>query len=239
MARAKKQRRRRDWEDDIWSALIDFANAGRDFRKLVRLCLEWINGDIDDLELCRDIKAGSALDELAARYRDDMRLVLAWLSLPNGGAGAKACRFLMEHGNSITMSWTETNFRPGDNTADSMLIHEWPESIGSVVAPVCRFIKDQVDRHDLNGEPLREAIPVTMCGRPGCGRFRLIRRDRPGIVFCSNVCKASYHQSLKTNRQKADYMRQYRAGLDRQKPKTGRLVVRRGKKTGGARRGNL
>lgn len=231
MRTAKKTRaeQRYQWERQIWEALVEYANTGEKFKNLVRLGLDWINGDIDDLELCQDFKAGANLETLATRYRKGIREVLSWLSAPGiSPDAAKACWFLMDHGNRIEMTWTESDFKPND--PDSMLLLEWPEKLGSVVAPVCRFIKEQIDRHDLSGEPLRDVIPVGLCDRPGCGKFRVIKHIRPGHFFCSNICKAMFHQASKTPEERAAYMRGYRKALDRNKPKGRRLIVRRGRK---------
>ncbi len=219
MAKTKKNRaqQRREWERRIWSALVDYANTGERFETLLVACLDWIGGDADDLEECRDMQRGASLESLAVTYREGIGAVLAWLSVPQDRQRAQtACRFLMHHGNAIKMTWSDVSFDPTDK--DSMLISEWPDTIGSVVAPVCRFIKEQIERHDIMGEPLRDAIPVGMCDRPGCGKFRLMKLNRPGHFFCSNLCKATFHQASKTSEERAQYMRRYRKTLDRNKP---------------------
>jgi len=228
-----KAQQRLEWERRIWTALVEYANTGNGFETLVSESLHWIGGDGTDTELCKDVQSGASLDSLSGCYREPVRNVLTWLSAPeNRALAAKACWFLMEHGNQIKMVWSESEFNPKEK--GSMLISEWPEEIGSVISPVCKFIKDQIDRHDIAGEPLRDVIPIGMCDRPGCGKFRLIKLYRPGHFFCSNVCKATFHQASKTPKQKAKYMRDYRKTLDRNEPKGGRLIVRRGrKKTGG------
>jgi len=233
MAKTKKNRaqQRREWERRIWSALVDYANTGENnhFKTLAVDALDWIGGDADDLDECRDVKRGATLEELAARHHEDIRTMLAWLSAPQDRRRAEsACRFLMRHGNAIKMTWSDTAFDTNDK--DALLISEWPDEIGSVVAPVCRFIKDQIDRHDLMGEPLRDVIPIGMCDREGCGKFRVMKLNRPGHFFCSNLCKAKFHQAGKSSDEQAAYMRNYRKTLDRNKPVGGRLIVRRGRK---------
>jgi hypothetical protein len=228
MGAAKKTRaqQRYQWEREIWEALVEYANTGEKFKNLVGLSLDWINGDIDDLELCQDIKGGTSLETLANRYRKGIHEVLSWLSAPTTSPdAAKACWFLMNHGNLVHMAWTKAFYKPND--LDSMLIQEWPKKLGTVVAPVCKFIKEQIDRHDLGGEPLRDVIPIGICDRPGCGKFRVVKHIRPGRFFCSNLCKAMFHQSSKTPEERASYMKKYRRDLDRNKPKGGRLIVRR------------
>jgi len=232
MTRRKKSRAqlRNETEFRIWNALVDYANTGAGFRRLVIEGLEWINGVDEDLQSCADIQGGATLESLAVRYREKIRTVLTWLSNPrNDVIGNRACEIL-EQGNAIAFEWNPEN--PDPKEPDSSLILEWPSSIGSVLAPLCKFVKDQIDRHDLKGEPLRDVIPVGMCARPDCGQFRVIKLYRRGRIFCSNRCKVTFHQANRTNKEKAEYMRQYRAGLDRNKP-TKKRVGRRRSKTGG------
>ncbi|HEY2018499.1 MAG TPA: hypothetical protein VGH38_33565, partial [Bryobacteraceae bacterium] len=187
--------------------------------------LDWIGGDADDLQQSEDIKGGAKPETLAVHYREDVRTLLTWLSRPNSKAAGPACAFLMQHGNSIRYAWYQADFDPKDR--DSTLISEWPDWIGSVVAPLCRFVKDQIDRHDVDGEPLRDVIPIGLCDREGCGKFRVIQLYRPGRIFCSSLCKATFHQSRKSKNAKAEYMREYRAVTEAKPAKTGRLIVRR------------
>ena len=48
---------------------------------------------------------------------------------------------------------------PGEE-GDGILMDEWAEQCGSVIAPICKFIKKQIDRHDNDGAELREVIPI-------------------------------------------------------------------------------
>lgn len=234
MAKKSKAKSRRDWERRIWAGLVEYVNTGERFDRLVSAGLDWIGGGDDDLEQSEDIKGGAKLEALAARYREDFRTLLMWISRPeHSKAAGPACAFLMQHGNSIRYSWQQGDFNSKDR--DSALISEWPEWFGSVVAPLCRFVKDQIDRHDVDGEPLRDVIPIGLCDREGCGKFRLIQLYRPGHFFCSNLCKATYHQSHKSKKAKAQYMRKYRAMTEAKPAKMGRLIVRRK----GGKRGNV
>jgi hypothetical protein len=228
MAKKTRAQKRNEWERRIWTALVEYANTGDEFKTLVSAGLDWIGGDISDLEQCKDMK-GQTLDSLAVRYREEVRMVLAWLSAPDSALAPKACHFLMQHGSAIRMSWTEADY-----SKDSMLISEWPDEIGSVISPVCKFTKEQIDRHDLGGEPLRNVIPIGMCDR--CGKFRVMKLNRATKhFFCSDSCKVKFHQANKSLEQKAKYMRGYRKTVDRNKPKTGGLVVRRKRKTMGGK----
>jgi hypothetical protein len=235
MAKKSRAQKRHDWEKRIWSAVVEYVNTGEGFDRLVGDGLDWIGGDAEaDLEQSEDIKAGATLETLAVRYRENVRHLLTWLARPEDDkAAGPACAFLMQHGNSIRYEWQQAAFDPKDR--DSSLMSEWPNWIGSVVAPLCRFVKDQIDRHDVDGEPLRDVIPIGLCDREGCGKFRVIQLYRPGHIFCSNLCKATFHQSRKTKKAKAEYMREYRAVTEAKTAKKGRLIVRHK----GGKRGNV
>jgi hypothetical protein len=220
-----KAKTRAEWQRHIWEMLVAYVNTsvGEEFRAftlLVNAGMDWIGGEgldhhgnMNDLESCRDVKAGASLDTLANRYKADMRGLLTWLAgRADTTQAARSCEFLMHHGNAIELHWEAT-------TGDT-LISEWPESCGSVVSPICRFLKDQIDRHDIDSEPLRSAIPIALCDRPGCGRFRLVKASRDAAhVFCSNLCKATFHQAARGKEKNAQLMREYRERIDPYKPK--------------------
>jgi hypothetical protein len=218
---------------DIWELLIAYVNnsegeEGRAaFTELVSEGIRGIHGvgldpdgNLNDIECCEDVKAGVSLADLAHRYKPEVRELLTWLA--NGANHDakliyRACAFLMHHGNAIVMHW-EPILPKSDGEDD--LILEWPESCRSVLSPVCRFIKAAIDRHDTDGIPLRTVIPIVLCDRPGCGKFRMVKvvNREAAHVFCSNLCKATFHQSAKTRDEKAKYMRGHRGTLDRNKP---------------------
>jgi hypothetical protein len=94
--------------------------------------------------------------------------------------------------------------------ADDPLILEWPDSCESVIAPVCKFILEQIERHDIGDEALRDVIPIGLCKRSGCDRFFMIERAGRGR-FCSAKCRAGAYQDKLTKEQRAGRMRKYRA----------------------------
>ena len=58
---------------------------------------------------------------------------------------------------------------------------EWPDSCESVVSPVCKFIiYNEIERHDIGGEALRDVIPIGLCERSGCDCFFMIERAGRG-----------------------------------------------------------
>ena len=101
------------------------------------------------------MKDGTPLDDLAIRYRLDIRRVLTWLSDPDQHSqrAARAARFLSMYGTGIRMDISANPTFAGED-ADEPLLMEWPEPCESVIAPVCKFILEQIERHDIGGEAL-------------------------------------------------------------------------------------
>jgi hypothetical protein len=213
----------------IWEGLVRYANVQDDprgatsnaeeFQVLLGDCMDRIGGAKEDIAECRDVKDGASLTELEARYRADVRRVLAWLSAPGQDmvSAAKAARFLRLHGTGIKMFIDVNTSYKAD--ADEPLVIEWPDACQSVIAPVCKFILDQIERHDIGIEGLRDVIPIGLCERSGCSRFFLI--ERVGRArFCSSKCRVRLYQSKLTKQQKAARMRKYRAAIKdlRRKP---------------------
>jgi hypothetical protein len=202
----------------IWGSLVSYANAQDDrgkaaphFQTLLSNCMDWIGGDKDDIAECRDMRDGTSLNDLASRHRTDIRRVLTWLSGPDQHSelAARAARFLSVYAVGVRMDISANGDYKGD--ADDPLLMEWPEPCESVVAPVCKFILDQIESHDIEGEALRDVIPIGLCGRSGCDRFFVI--ERTGRRFCSSKCRAGAHQDKLTKEQRAARMRKYRATL--------------------------
>ena len=178
--------------------------------------MDWIGGAKEDIAECGDFKDGASLIDLEARYRADVRRVLAWLSDPDQHSelAARAARFLSVYGTGIRMDISANPTFVGEN-ADEPLLMEWPEPCDSVIAPVCKFILEQIERHDIGGEALTDVIPIGLCERSGCGRFFVIERAGRGR-FCSSKCRAGAYQDKLTLEQKAARMRRYRATLKEQ-----------------------
>jgi hypothetical protein len=229
---ASLQQRR---ERQIWDVLVAYTNAGtgggsatnaQQFKTLVSASLDWIGGDYDDIQVCPDLEelvasrgvkllsSGQAeiepaMKSLADRYRSKIRQVLTWLSDPqqHRDLAVHAADFLRIHGTNIRMH-LEANPRY-DEGEDRTLVSEWPDHIGSVVSGVCRFILDHIERHDDEGERLRDAMPIGLCEKPGCGKFFVIQRVGRGR-FCSSLCRSKDNQAHMTKKEKAERMRRYR-----------------------------
>jgi hypothetical protein len=205
-----------------WKLLIDYCNSGKGFGRLIDATLADIDGD---REMCADFAGGREIRELAREYLTPTRELLRWLSKPQQKTlGVRCCKFLEEHGANITWRWQYGNFdehRPDD----TFLLDDYPAAMPSVMSPICRFVKDQIDLHSKYFLPLHLAIPVARCHLQGCGKFRLIEKLRKGPVFDSDNCRAKYRQLKMSKRSKAAYMRDYRERLDPHRP---RRKLRRG-----------
>lgn len=232
----------------LWEAIIAYANAGphddalvqmKNFMTMLAEGVGWIGGVFDDLAHCEDVQGQDKLADvrsrivavlerrvLEERYRPGIKRVLTYLAAPEryGDLAAfHAIEFLRLHGTAIKMHIGSSGFAP----EVGLLISEyWPEKIGSVVSPVCKFILDQIERHDEGREPLREVIPIGLCERPGCGKFRIIKKQRKGHVFCSDLCRSNFGQANKSKETKAAYMKKHRATVkDRAKKKGKRTAA--------------
>lgn len=213
---AIEKSRKQGWERRIWGAVIDYVNTAtpahqrQPFEKLVNMTLDWISGDESDMEGCRDLER-TPLDALANQYRPELANVLTWLSDPakHRGFAGQAVEFLRKFSSAIRV---HIDGNAGFKNADDPLVFEWPDEIGSVITPLCKFILDQIQRHDINGEPLRDVVPIGQCERAGCNQFFVI--ERVGRTrFCSGLCRAKVNQSLLPKEVRAERMRKYRQGL--------------------------
>ena len=225
---------------EVWEAVIRYANASpsdsastraQDFETLIKAGFDWISGDLshglDDIEMCDDAKDATPLETLADRYRSDFRFMLAWLVAPDMWFHVReqdefsyqefaqnAGDFLGHHATGIRMSViTNTEYLP---TTAKDLDSRWLANTVltqcvSVISPVCKFILDQIVRHN-KGEELRRVIPIGHCKRPGCERFFFV--ERVGRArFCSDLCRVKFNGSIKTKEENAERMRKHRARL--------------------------
>lgn len=213
---------------EIWRSILAYANSDnspKEFGELALLCFArmGVRDAAKVLRACKDLKEAS-MRELEERYRQPIRDILRWVTRPSVvaddleerlGSDANAAMFLTEHAEDLKMKMA---FNAALNTEDGSLETHLSRLItecGSVVAGICRFILDQIDRHDLNGEPLAELFPFGLCEREGCGRFFYVQRIGRG-KFCSDNCRANVAKSKRPLEEKAAYMREYRAAKAKQ-----------------------
>jgi hypothetical protein len=189
--------------------------------------MDWIGGVDEDIEQCRDVKSGASLNVLAARYRPDIRQVLTWLSAPalHRKFAAYAAEFLGLHGSGIRMCINGNTSFDGTDPQEP-LVSEWPDACESTLSPICKFILDQIERHDTGGKNLRDVIPIGMCERARCGRFFVIARVGRRR-FCSSKCRVGANLDKMTLQEKASRMRKYRARIAELSRKPIRFAKRR------------
>lgn len=240
MARIAKLRKAPIDEREVWEAIIRYANGDRDvsasaqvehFKKLIAAGFDWIDRnrestDGDDWEICADYKDGISLATLADRYRSDFRFMLVWLVAPHRWSEvsdedewayqdlvANAGDFLSRHAFGIRMHlFANTDALATDDLEGRRLVDIGLDECTSVIAPVCKFILDQIIRHDERREELRKVIPVGHCESPGCERFFLVQRIGRGH-FCSDACRAKAGAARMTKEQNRKRMAKYRANL--------------------------
>lgn len=240
LAKLAKLPARKQWSRRIWGGLVCYTNTQddrgkaasqkvRDFQTMLSECMNWIGGDAEDIDNCMDVKGGASLDDLEARYRADIERVLSWLSGPDrrSALAARASRFLSVYAAGVSMDVSAN----GDYKADEgdPLILEWPNSCESVISPVCRFIIEQIERHDIGNEALRDVIPIGLCERSGCNCFFMIERAGRGR-FCSSKCRAADYQNKLTKEQKAARMRKYRLTMKELRNKPIRFAKKKSSK---------
>lgn len=224
------------WSKTIWESLVRYVNGTdahasrsqvRDFIAVLNLCMNWIGGELEDIEEYRNAKGDHrALNDLASRHRPEIRRVLVWLSAPEQRLefAAGSIQFLGKHVGSLRMEITENpSFKAG---GDDPILLMWPETFISAATPVCKFILDQIERHDTYGEMLSKIVPIGLCARSGCGRLFMI--ERVGRArFCSSTCRSGAYQKGLTREQKAERTRSYRARLKEMRNKPIRFPKRK------------
>lgn len=214
----------------MWAALVRYANEEQEgddgiegFFDVISKGLEWIGG-VDHrkgesyeaaVRFCDDSSSHvEGLEGLADKFRPEIRNVLAWLCAPmKPKADTRRLEgFLWKYDSAMEVAAVPNpGFDPDSkNPMDRSMIVKMPTRIGSVMTGVCRFILDQVDRHDVYGESLEDAFPIAICDRPGCGRFFVVQRSGRA-KFCSSNCRARVAKKNRPLEDKAEYMRKYRA----------------------------
>ncbi len=95
------------------------------------------------------------------------------------------------------------------------------------MSPICKFLVDRIRQFQDGELDLAEAIPIRICDRPGCGRFKLPKRQTDKC-FCSGTCRSADYQSNRPPKSKRDYMREYRktiAKMSKIKPRRSNRVT--------------
>jgi hypothetical protein len=244
---AKLQDNDKEPRSRIWQWLVDYANAEnthKDFRYLVRAGFQSmgiVGGVPKILREAKDVKAGASISELEERYRQPIRAVLEWIARRKPitewnrvkdfiRQDTDAAQFLVDSAQSTKIEIIiGAEFSPvGEITIEQ---NRAVTKSDSIVAGICQFILRQIDRHDLDDEPLSEIFPFAMCERQGCGRFHIVQRSGRSR-FCSDACRARVNALKRTKEENAERMRMYRAGLKERERRGLEDVLAKGTKKG-------
>jgi hypothetical protein len=209
----------------IWQGIVDYANtdftqsksALRQLTMLIGACVFELGiRDITEVERLareRQIQMEESVRFWAAKYQPEFNKVLLWLTAPrkHSAFGTKAIQFLQQHSNGIgwVLEPTYERFDATENDGIPVFYFKHVSSCASIMAPICAFLCERIEQFQDGGRKLLEAIPIRVCDRPGCGRFKLPTRQKDKC-YCSGKCRSADHQSQKSPQEKADYMADYR-----------------------------
>jgi hypothetical protein len=221
----------------IWERIVLFANsdasdsADNEMFAAFRACVRWIDpGVVGELSsavpaaVCKDVadirEGTQSYTALATKYQAEIKKVLFWLSKWPEKVDpelAKEALAILRH-NVDAIEWEfHVNDRLDASVRRTAFYFELTVQYQLIASPISLFIWRQMERYRQSGGQLKEIIPLGLCDRPGCGRFRVVKNRREGRFFCSNLCKATFHQNAKPKEEKAKYMRERRTKIERLK----------------------
>jgi hypothetical protein len=226
-------------EERIWAGIVEYANADfgsaaadrvGGFHALYKLCVNWLDPTVGKFsenmpsafsEEMREMNEGKISPvETLAGYQQPLRQILKWLALSEQPEEEQQDTFAFFVKVVQSIKWEfdrNPKFDPKRPFAAFWI--KTPVQFPHILAPICEFLWRQAERYKVGDGDLKEILPIGLCDRPGCGRFRVIKTHRTGHFFCSNLCKASFHQSNKSNKARAEYMRKWRKTSDHLKGK--------------------
>jgi hypothetical protein len=211
----------------IWAGIVDYANA--DFMEddgaiwrfeiLLRECIGSDGAAIDLLQLIPKPEANDAIGDLenplrywAIHFQPAVRHLLNWLCVAptNQFFGLEAVRFLEAHKDGMHFGLHLS----ADTAVEQNTLRLTPylRECESAVAPICRFVFEQLWRAQEEKLSLAKVIPVRKCDREDCLRFKLPGRNT-SPCFCSDSCRATVARRRKPLEEKAAYQREYRRKL--------------------------
>lgn len=229
-------------EQKIWTGIVEYSNADfggaaasghvSDFQGLYKGCIRWLDptiGTFSDTmpsafsEEMRNVLEGKlSAAEVFIGHQQSLRQILKWLALADQSEDEKQEAFAIFLKTVQSIKWEfDLNPKFDSKRPSAAFWIKTPVQFPQIIAPVFEFLWRQVERYRASDGDLKEILPIGLCDRPGCGRFRTIKTHRKGHFFCSNLCKASFHQSNKSNKARAEYMREWRETRDHLKSKKG------------------
>lgn len=228
-------------ERGIWAGIVAYANADfgsaasdhvADFQGLYKGCICWLDPTIGTFsdsmpsafskEMNGVLEGKLSATEVLMGHQQSLRQILKWLALAEQSETEKQEAFSLFVKTVQSIKWEfDRNPKFDSKRPASAFWIKTPVQFPQVIAPLCEFLWRQVERYKSGDGDLKEILPIGLCDRPGCGRFRVIKTHRAGHFFCSNLCKATFHQSKKSNKDRAEYMRDWRETRDHLKSKKG------------------
>ena len=223
------KRERLIWQDIVDYANADFASSKSATKQLTKLIenglIELEMRDISEVECLakdRQIQTEESVRLWAVKHQPDFKKVLLWLCAPreHGALAPNAIQLLQQHSNGIRwkIEPTNDNFDATEKDGIPVFYFKHVARCVSIMAPICVFLCERIEQFQDGGRELREAIPIRVCDRPGCGKFKLPERQKEKC-YCSGKCRSADHQSQKSLQEKAEYMAMYRKLPPTVKPK--------------------
>jgi hypothetical protein len=128
----------------------------------------------------------------ASRYQADLRNLFAWMCKPKSNSQLRipALQFLESNAQGVhwcidfDSDWAKLDF---EEHKDPIFYFTKRVEYDSIMAPICKFIFEEID------PPPAEGLPIRICKRSKCGKFYV--RERSPKQFCSASCRAQAHQS--------------------------------------------
>ena len=215
----------------IWQGIAAYANAPKFddavvkvLRNLIVRCLASVWVKPPDLSTIEEVKnhskhSGITIEDSllfwAAKYQTELRNLLKWLCDDDvyGRLGPGALRTLQTHSRGLALSIQDANYHIEENGNEGYSVWLWRalDRCETLLSPICQFLVDCIFSFQ-EGLSYRKAIPIRICDRPGCGRFKLPERQR-ARCYCSDRCRSAEFQSNRPVEKKRKYMREYRRVL--------------------------
>jgi hypothetical protein len=217
------------WDRWIWQELVNYANADvaadqkalDGLEALVNYCIKtrgvgYDSRNIDEVSYWAE-ETGRELEDSfrywAVFYQPEFKNLLRWLCAPNEhlDLGRPAVQFLQRHreGLVVDLGFPNNEFDETGERGYPIFFWESIVSCASIMSPICDFLVERIRRFEEGEIALREAIPIRICDRAGCNKFKLPERQKDRC-FCSSACRATDYQSKRLPEQRAAYMRNYR-----------------------------
>lgn len=208
---------------NIWREIVEYANgdtaSDATWKSLKALFLQCLNdasyklSDINEVD-AQSVESDTTVEEafriLAKRDHAAVRNLLTWLCRPKerSDLAPKAVEFLQENNSGLTWDLYDVSDRAATNNSHPIFFSVSVRVCASIMNPICKFLIDRIREFQEGELTLREAIPIRMCEKKDCDKFKLPERQK-ATCYCSNSCRSAAHQSKRLRSHKAAGMRRY------------------------------